>query len=112
MTRNRINGLVNTSCIQHLIRRLQTLYMVGACAGPPRPLLAHWPRWRERPWGTDAVAELPGHLRLPPTSAHFVQVPRLQRSLECQDARHLLMIFSAVLPRCFLAQVACRSLVP
>lgn len=55
--------------------RLQRLYLVGASPGPPRPLLAHWPRWREQPWGDGPKAEMLGHLKLQHTaSAHFVQV--------------------------------------
>jgi hypothetical protein len=56
------------------MRSLQRLYLVGASPGPPRPLLAHWPRWRDLPLG-DKGARMLGHLKLDHTaSAHFVQV--------------------------------------
>lgn len=54
--------------------QLQRLYLVGASPGPPRPLLAHWPRWQDTPWGDGPKPEMLGFLRLPhPASAHFVQ---------------------------------------
>lgn len=77
-------GGVQSHCLRHLhvlqlgvciTRRLQRLYLVGASPGPPRPLLAHWPRWQDTPWGDGPKPEMLGHLRLPhPASAHFVQV--------------------------------------
>lgn len=83
-----------------VVHRLERVVVVGAGPGPPRPLLPHWPRWHLMPWeksqqrprppragshvaGSAAARgaappppQMPGTLKLPPSSAHFVQPNR------------------------------------